>query len=187
MKRIFRRVQFLANIATVVIALLLSFIVVKQYIFSGSESSNSSPQQHAVNSSQQSALRPNADVTPLGKTVPLENINWKENKKTLVLYLSTSCRYCTESKPFYQRLVKESSAKGIKLVAVLPQPVEEAKDYLKQNEINITDVRNSSLNSIGVRATPNLLLVDDNGVVSNHWRGKLSAEKENEVMAKLSV
>ena len=119
--------------------------------------------------------------------MPLENVDWKNNKKTLVLYVSTNCRFCNESSPFYQRLVeKYADGKNLKLVAVLPQTVDEAKEHLKSLGVNINDVYNAQLRSIGVTATPTLLLVDESGIVSEMWRGKLSNDKETEVLNKLS-
>ena len=71
-------------------------------------------------------------------------------------------------------------------MAVLPQSVEEGKDYLKGLGAGIDNVYNAQLGSIGVTATPTLLLVDENGIVSDMWRGKLSDDKEVEVINKLS-
>lgn len=184
-KTLFRRTQFLSYIATIVIAVLLSLMVVKQYFFA-SEPSNKFSQRVISSSTTLPETRRPVPESPVGKTITLENINWKENKKTLVLYVSTTCRYCTESSSFYQRLVQENSARGVPIVAVMPQPIEEATAYLKANNVNIWQVYNSSLESIGVRATPTLLLVDENGVVVESWRGKLAENKEAEVISKLS-
>lgn len=184
MKKTFRQVQFLSNIAVIVIAALLGFIVIKPYLFSSSETPNNAAPPRAANVVSPAPLRPAAQ-TPVGKSVPLQNIDWKENKKTLILYVSTTCRYCTESNPFYQRLVKENSSKNLKIVAVLTQPVEEAKEYLKKQNVVVEDVRSASFAPIGVTATPTLL-VDENGVVSDYWRGRLQADKEAEVLSELS-
>lgn len=174
MRRAFRIVQFGSNIAIIIIAFLLGFVVIKQSLFDPAPRTNYSPS------------RP-AQENLVGKTLPLENVNWKENKKTLVIYLSTTCRYCTESSPFYRELVEEYSSDGTKIIAVLPQPVEEAKEYLKSNGVNIIQVYSTSLSSIGLRSTPTLMLVNEEGVISHYWRGKLSENKEAEVLQKLSA
>ncbi len=179
MKKLFRFAQFMSYVATIVIAVLLSVIVIKQYVLSPSELTGfRSPPSNG------NFQRP-PEISPVGRPLPLENINWKENKKTLVLFISTTCRYCTESAPFYQRLVKENRG-NVKLVAVFPQPVEEAIEYLSSNSVEIPDVRNASLMSLGLRGTPTLLLVDENGVVSEYWRGKLTPAREANVLSKLS-
>jgi hypothetical protein len=66
------------------------------------------------------------------------------------------------------------------------QSEDEAREYLDRHEIKVDEVRSDSLRSIGVTGTPTILLVNENGVVSNYWRGKLSPEKEAEVLAKLA-
>lgn len=187
MKKIFRNVQFLANLATIVIAVLLSFIVIKQYILPNSDTRNSNINLESGKSSATPALAPNSKekVNPVGKTVPLEKVNWKENKRTLVLYLSDTCRFCTESGPFYQKLVEKNSDDKIKLVTVLPQSVDEGKQYLEKLGVGIKDVHSSSLASIGVRSTPTLLLVNEDGIISEMWIGKLSNDKEEELLKRL--
>lgn len=68
----------------------------------------------------------------------------------------------------------------------MPQTVEEGKQYLKNLGVDISEVYNAKLASIGVTATPTLLLIDQSGVVSDMWRGKLSDDAEKEVLSKLS-
>jgi hypothetical protein len=65
--------------------------------------------------------------------------------------------------------------------------VEEAQNYLKDKNIGITQVVNNSLTGIGVAATPTLMIVNEKGVVSEYWRGKLSSDREKEVLAKLAA
>jgi len=60
------------------------------------------------------------------------------------------------------------------LVAVLPQPVEDSRNYLSKLGVETTGVVQSSLSSIGVSGTPTLLLVDNTGSVVGLWVGKLS-------------
>jgi hypothetical protein len=51
--------------------------------------------------------------------------------------------------------------------------------------ISLDEVMQASLGDIGVHGTPTLLLVNKEGVVTNAWRGKLSPDKELEVMSRL--
>ena len=178
MKKIFRTAQFLSYLATIVIAITLPMLVPR---------SEAPSPKAALEETRESPVQPNRAASPVGKPVSLEGVNWKENRRTLILYLSTQCRYCHESSPFYQRLVAMNTKnKDLKLVAVLSQPVDDAVKYLKSNSIGIEQVYNGSLVNIGVRSTPTLLLVNEEGVVSDFWRGKLTPEKEEEVMKKIS-
>jgi thiol-disulfide isomerase/thioredoxin len=188
MRKLYRKIQFLSNLATILIAVLLSLIAGKLYLFPTLQPPNLSSSVETVRVPAKPDLQPrmNSQVTPVGKAVPIQGIDWQKNKKTLVLYVSTKCHFCTESAPFYECLVKEHSSKNVNFMAVLPQSVDEGKDYLKGLGANIENVYNAQLSSIGVTATPTILLVDENGVVSDMWRGKLSDDKEKEVINKLS-
>jgi len=42
------------------------------------------------------------------------------------------------------------------------------------------------LQKVGISGTPTILLVDKKGVISDLWVGKLTEEKEAEVLAKLT-
>lgn len=188
MKKIFRKVQFVSNIAVIVIAILLSVIVVKQYILSNTsaESTTTIRKIPATYADVPTEGKPPApQTTPVGQNVPLQNIDWKKNNQTLVLYLSTKCRFCTESGPFYQRLLQESAGKNVRFITVVPQTVDEGREYLNSLGVKIDDVYQNPLQSIGVRSTPTLLLVNESGVVTDYWVGKLKEDKESQVLAKL--
>ena len=189
MRKTYPKLQFLSSIATIVIAILLCIITVKLFFPTSQTVSIANlpkPDNVAGNSTSSVTTVP-PRITPIGKAIPLENVDWKNNKKTLVLYLSTTCRFCDESSPFYKRLVeKYTDDKNIKIVAVMPQTIDIAKEHLKSLGVNINDVYNAQLKSIGVTATPTLLLVNESGIVSEMWRGKLGNDKESEVLDKLA-
>jgi len=64
----------------------------------------------------------------------------------------------------------------------MPQPVEAAQEYLKSMGIITDEVRQLGLDSIGVRGTPTLLLVNSSGVVERAWVGKLNRDQEQAVL-----
>lgn len=110
-------------------------------------------------------------------------MDWAKSEKTLIMALSTTCHFCAESTPFYQKLVGQRTGRSdVRLVAVMPQPVDEARHYLSEHAINVDEVRQASLNSISVRGTPTLVLVDGTGAVVRSWVGKLPPEREIEVV-----
>ncbi len=184
MKKTFRRLQFLSSIATIIIAILLSFTVIKQTFFPPQNENSISALKTVQTTSQPVSVPPrNIPVSPIGQTIPINGIDWKKNKKTLVMFISSTCHFCKESTPFYKKMLKDSD--NVKFMAVLPQHVEDARSYLQSSGIAIDDVYNAQLGSIGVSGTPTLLLVDENGIVSDVWKGKLTSEKETEVLSKL--
>jgi len=119
-------------------------------------------------------------------TVP--GVSWEEGDQTIVLALSDHCKYCTESAPFYQKLTRElAERKNVRLVAVFPQEASAGQKYLAGLGVPITEVRQASLDSVGVRGTPTLLIVDKSGAVKQSWVGRLSPEREAEVLNRIKA
>ena len=163
------RLENLANLATILVSLLLSAVLIKVFLLPQPGPAPSRPQARAGMNIKQS----------------LPDVDWAKNKRTLVLALSTQCHFCTESAPFFQRIQKER-ARDVKMVAVLPQTVDEGRKYLEGVGIQVDDVEQTPLNAIGVNGTPTLLLVDAKGTVAQVWEGKLPSEQEGGVLAVLN-
>lgn len=110
----------------------------------------------------------------------------RNSEQTLVLAVSTLCHCCTERAGFYQGLAQQKAKQGgLRLVAVLPQAVRQGKAYLTKLGVSVDEVRQSPMDALGVRGTPTLLLVDKSGTLKALWVGKLSPEKEGEVLSRL--
>jgi thioredoxin-related protein len=163
------RLEVAANVAIIVVAVLVCFVVVKTYLLGGS----TRPQQKA-------------QAPAIGSKISVPDVDWGKNGRTLVLVLQKGCHFCSESAPFYQRLVRDTAGReGLRLVAALPQQVEEGKQYLNDLGVSINEVRQAAPNDLGVQGTPTLLLVDGSGAVTDSWVGKLPPEKEDEVLHRL--
>jgi hypothetical protein len=168
---LFKRIELIANVSIVVVAILLSIVLVKSYLIT-----NSSP----LGSNQE------ADGTEVGvgQALALPDVDWEKNGQTLILALSTTCHFYTASGPFYQRLAKERGD-DTRLVAVFPQTINDGKDYLNRLGVSVDEVKQASFKSNNVRGTPTLLLVNGDGVVVKEWVGKLPADQEIEVLSKV--
>jgi hypothetical protein len=161
------KLESLANVTTIVVSLLLSIVLVKVFLLPGGRPAAS-------------AARPQvAEGTSLKGALP--GVDWGTNDRTLVLAISTKCHFCTDSAPFFKRISTERPT-GTKLLAVLPQSVEEARKYLDQEGVRVDDVKQAPLDSIKVYGPPTLALVDKAGTVTDVWTGKLSADGEAEVL-----
>jgi hypothetical protein len=166
-----RRLEALANVATILVSLLLSAVLIKEFILPQHPPGPSAASQAARGMKLESSL---------------VGVDWARNGRTMVLAISTQCHYCTESAPFFERLWKEKPP-STKLLAVLPQPVAEAQKYLNRERVHVDDVKQANLSSIGVVGTPTLLLVDKTGTVADVWRGKLAPDQEEAVLAALKA
>lgn len=69
---------------------------------------------------------------------------------------------------------------------MLPQPVENSKDYLDKLGVTVSGIVQAPLSSVGVSGTPTVLLIDSDGAVRESWRGKLSDEQATNVIVRLN-
>jgi thioredoxin-related protein len=164
-ERIAKKLETGANLAIILVAVAVLAVFAKNH-FTGSK------QLHH-------------NITA-GARVDVNNVNWHENERNLVLVVSTTCHFCTESAGFYQKLVQQCERQHVRSIAVLPQPVADGEAYLKKQGISVNEIRQADLSTLQVNGTPTLLLVDGKGVVKNVWIGKLPDDKEKEVLAKIT-
>ncbi len=122
---------------------------------------------------------------PRGTKITIPGVEWSNSQRTVVLALSTHCHFCSASGPFYKRLQEAARVRGVRIIAVLPQPTDEALSYLQNLGLSISVVRQAPLVNVSVTATPTLMMVDSQGVVTDGWTGQLPPEFEKEVISKL--
>jgi len=123
------------------------------------------------------------ETPPPGTKLRLPGHEW--STRSIVLVLESRCRICTESAPFYRRLVKAAEEQGVQLVAALPQASADARGYLRGLDIAIDDVLQIAPAVIGVQGMPTLIAVDRHGLVKQVWRGRLAPAEEAAVLASL--
>ena len=109
-------------------------------------------------------------------------------KPALLFYVSSTCHFCTESMPFYQRLVKRDDVRSglVPLVVASPQKEPEVRAYLGAHKISAAAFVDGMAAGINTRATPTLILVNPDGTVRKTWTGQLLKGQELEVEAALS-
>jgi thioredoxin-related protein len=168
MKNLHSSVEQLANIAIIIIAVLLGAVLTRSYLIG-------TPQRNISKENSLSEHR-----IKEGDVVTLDGVNWQKNGRTLVLALSTTCHFCSESAPFYQRVAKERG--NTRLIALVPQPASEGVQYLKGLNVETDEVRQAPFGAIGVTGTPTLILVDAAGKAARVWIGALPINKEEEVL-----
>jgi thiol-disulfide isomerase/thioredoxin len=120
----------------------------------------------------------------LGKTISLPGTQLSQSRNSLVLVLSTACHFCKASLPFYKELASKSLGR-VDVVAVLPQPLSEAQDYIQQAAVPATRVVSADLATIGVSGTPTVLLLDRTGKVQDVWVGQLDESRQKQVLSRV--
>jgi thioredoxin-related protein len=165
------KLDTIANIAIIVVCVIAAYVLIQRYFFTP----EAPPQPGQVQAGEQ--LDPLRDVVPAG------------TDRALVVALSPTCKFCTESMPFYKRLIDERNEKGSKVKVIAAVPAEEAKEAEKQtmDEAGVSPDQLVAVDfaSIKVPGTPTILLVDNQGKVLDVWVGKLDSGKERDVLKKL--
>lgn len=129
-----------------------------------------------------------AEPAQPGAHLTLPEVEWTGGGQALVLALSTDCHFCSESAPLYQRLARELSGRGgFRLMAVLPQPVEEGREYLRKLNVAVDEVHQVDLSTLKLHGTPTLLLTDGAGTITDMWTGKLEGKREHELLERLQL
>jgi len=190
--KIGKLIEIATNVSIILVALIGATVLVKNYLlrspapaFKQIETSN----LPGPNAGQRAGNNATAKPGPAeGTQVSLQGVSWGQSNKSVVLALSDQCHFCTESAAFYQKLTTElAQRRDVQVIAVFPPQVGDGKQYLGKLGVPISDVRQAAFNSLGVRGTPTLMIVDRNGKVEQSWVGRLSPEKESEVLARLKA
>lgn len=157
------------NIAIVAVALTLGVVVVKKYLLTAPPTKP-----------------PELPPIVVGTQISIPEVVWSRSRRTMVVALHEQCPFCTQSAPFYKRLVEKANEnKNLQLIAVLPHNPSDARKYLDSIGVAFNEVKYSELRKISVSATPTLLLLDDNGAITASWVGALTVDQENEVLRRI--
>ena len=168
MKRADKRVEFIANACVIAAALMFIFTL----------------GWSVLRARQANRAHPSA-ITD-GSRIALTR-DWSDSQQTLVLVLSTECKYCTASAPFYRRLLAQTSVnRHTKLLALFPQSSTESKKYMDALDVKFDHVEQVAPASVGAKGTPTLILVNASGVVIRTWEGLLPPDKQTEVLASVN-
>lgn len=189
-----RALEYATNLSIIAVAIVATTVLVKNYLLrpnapaavenaalAGDRSSPRPPESQRPD-------RPSPTGPAAGTQISVPGINWSDSEETVVIALSQKCRFCTESAPFYQKLVGElAGRKGVRVVAVFPHEASEGKKYLDELQVPVTEVTQAPLASFGVRGTPTLMIVDKSGKVRESWVGMLTADRESEVLSRVKT
>jgi thiol-disulfide isomerase/thioredoxin len=125
-----------------------------------------------------------------GHTLPaIPTLDYSKSSKSLIIAMSPTCGYCTDSMPFYNQLAEQvrGSNKSIQIRAIFPTSEQVARQYVQQNKMELDTVTGINFRTLNIEGTPTLILVDNSGKVLNVWIGKLPKETEDKVRQALET
>lgn len=118
---------------------------------------------------------------------PVAGFSPSPGKASLVLVVKDGCPFCTASMPFYQKMsAKLQHARSMEFVGVCPQEEAMCNAYLKSHDLTFTrtvGIASSVMADMRVLGTPTIMLIGETGKVENVWLGKLTQQREDEVVA----
>ena len=117
----------------------------------------------------------------VGSQIKLEWANFERHPLSLLLVSSPDCHYCLASKSFHAKLNIEAQRHGVPFYVVVPERTS-AKIYLKSVGISESATKDWKDLSFRTGGTPTLIGVDSTATVGHIWVGRLSSERETEVL-----
>jgi hypothetical protein len=114
---------------------------------------------------------------------PISGVSFADVDKTLLLFVSSTCTYCTQSMPFYKTLAlqRRESKRPFSFIAVGQESEGIIRAYLTDYKIEIDHVKTLPKGT-KFRGTPTLALVDRAGTVQGFWKGLLSESEQERVL-----
>lgn len=136
---------------------------------------------------QRLSAEPPAAAPPFevgGRAESLPGVRYDSADATLVLYVRSSCTYCTSSMPFYQSLSRQADRADVRLVAVSAEDVDVSESYLRTHGVPV----DQTVSFVGRPVpTPTLLLVDRRGSIRNVWVGQQKPEGEQQILSAIGA
>jgi hypothetical protein len=132
--------------------------------------------------------QPEAETVPprglVGREVKLPGADWQAAPVSILLQISSTCRFCNESMPFYKQLmaVRQAQSTKVPVIVASADAVAVMQKHLEDQQVTVDKVLHSRLESLGV-VTPTVYIVDSQGVVKRVFIGKLDSSGEKELLS----
>lgn len=111
----------------------------------------------------------------------------KKVRATVLLMTASTCHYCNESMPFFQRLVASAQQSGVRVLGVSAEPPTVNREYLVGNGVKVGAVVSALKNRLKMGPTPTVLLIRSDGVVAGAWVGRLDSHGEARLLHALTT
>lgn len=104
---------------------------------------------------------------------------------TVLVIVSSKCRYCIESLPLYRRLAEDSARNPFRLVFAGAEPLDTITGFLVANGHPKPTIL-SLPPEIPVSVTPTLVLINSSGEITSAWLGRLTPKQEGSLFGVIS-
>ena len=172
------RIEFGLNVIVVVAIVVVATLTVLRY-----QSAASDRRIEGPNTDQRAQAL-------IGQRLTIPGFEWRRNQKSLVFFLQQDCPACKVAGPFYRQLIDEAAKRNATWVAILPDPLDQAAQYVRSLDFPGDHVRTDDPAKYEVTATPTAMVVNGEGVVQGAWIGSapnLEEKMRSEVVALLEA
>lgn len=170
-----RVMDHLISVMTIVLAGFAVWMMVERYNV-----------QFAVPTDSEARPVPRA-YEPNEQISGLPGIDLASGRRTLLVVMRSNCSYCTDSIPFYKRVLDLRANRGSDVQVVLVKPETDAlfDDYLKEQNFSADKVIGIQPFALRIRGTPTLVLLSGSGRVEHVWESRLGTAQEEAVLSAL--
>lgn len=122
-----------------------------------------------------------------GQSLDVPGLN-RGATRTVLVAVSSTCRFCTESMEFYRRLTAQERRfpEAIRIAFMSREPLDTLRDYLVQHKVEASATLEVPA-SFSVTGTPALFLLDPDARVIDGWLGRLHPDQEEDVWQALTA
>jgi hypothetical protein len=134
--------------------------------------------------------RPEVEYKSGDRAPVFESLSYAHASSTLVLFVRSGCRFCTESMPAYKELADSTSHKEgrFRLAVASAESPAVTETYLKAHNVTADTIVAFGLRKdVGVPLTPVAMLVDSRGLIVDIWIGKQTARQISDLKKRLSI
>jgi peroxiredoxin len=118
---------------------------------------------------------------------PIAGVPFDQSPNTVLVFVRSTCQFCTNSMGFYRSLAERAPASNFRLVVVSVEHPDVTRAYLKKHAVSPTAVAQAAASHPGGRTTPTLVVIDQRGVIRRFWSGQLDDARQHEVLESLHV
>lgn len=159
------------------VAILVGFLVV--LAFSGYQLIGAAS---ALVASRSEALK--VGTLRAGDVFPeIRGVAFNSGKPTVIAVLARDCIYCTQSLPFYRRLLSDKGNRGFVFLALCRDAEDICHEYLANAGVVPDEIASTSdiADRLRIRGTPTLLLVEPNRRIVDVWTGLQNTEEQKKI------
>ena len=126
---------------------------------------------------------PPATPSLVGRAMALPGADWQAAPISVLLQISSTCRFCNESMPFYRRLMatRQTAASKVPVLVASHDAVAVIRKHLEDEQVAVDKVLHAR-DAFGT-GTPTVYIVDSKGVVKRVFIGKLDPSGEKELLS----